>query len=231
MRKLCVKVSWSGGKDSTAAVLLNIAAGYEVKVVCYIPMFDQTTPLIMPDHLEFLRRAADRFRALGADVHFVHGITYTDFVLHTTTRGKNAGKIHGFPVPIAGMCAFARDSKLKALRSVYVGPYHWEDIGIAIDEKERQKQLSVKKRSILCTERITEARAKDICISNGLLSPVYSRRKRDGCVLCPNGSEAEREAWFAAYPGSREKLEALQETVKELRPDRNPLRNHQWFEV
>lgn len=34
-----VKVAWSGGKDSTCAVMLHIKRGDKVKVVCYIPMF------------------------------------------------------------------------------------------------------------------------------------------------------------------------------------------------
>lgn len=231
MPKPRVKVNWSGGKDSTAAVLLNIAEGYDVVAVCYIPMFDQSTPLIMPHHLEFLKIAAAHFRRLGADVHFVHGITYSDFVMHKTTRGKNAGKIHGFPLPYAGWCAFARDSKIKALKDCYVGAYHWEDIGIAFDEPDRQKQLSVRKRSILVSKKITEEQARQICLDNGLLSPLYINRNRDGCCVCPHASKQELSDWFLAYPGSRAKLHRLQEVVKELRPDRNPLRGGRWFET
>lgn len=231
MPKPRVKVNWSGGKDSTAAVILNIAEGYDVVAVCYVPMFDQKTPLIMPYHLQFLQEAAARFRSLGVDVHFVHGITYTDFVLKKTTRGKNAGLIHGFPLPYAGWCAFARDSKIKALKDIYVGAYHWEDIGIAFDEQDRQKQLSVRKRSILVSKHITENEARQICIDNGLLSPLYAVRNRDGCCICPHASLTELRDWFDAYPGSREKLHELQEIVKQKRPDRNPLRGGGWFDT
>ncbi len=34
-----VKVFWSGGKDSTCAVMLHLLQGHKVKVLCYIPIF------------------------------------------------------------------------------------------------------------------------------------------------------------------------------------------------
>ena len=41
-----VKVGWSGGKDSTCAVMQHIEHGHKVKAVCYIPMFTESIPLI-----------------------------------------------------------------------------------------------------------------------------------------------------------------------------------------
>ena len=48
--KPTVKVSWSGGKDSTCAVLLHLEAGHKVKVVNYIPMFTEEIPLLLKEH-------------------------------------------------------------------------------------------------------------------------------------------------------------------------------------
>lgn len=86
-----VKVSWSGGKDSTAAVLLHLKRGDMVKAVCYIPMFTNKIPLILKDHYEFILNTADYFRSLGAEVWIVSGMTYYDYVLHRATRGKHKG--------------------------------------------------------------------------------------------------------------------------------------------
>lgn len=48
-----VKVSWSGGKDSTCAVLIHLALGHTVKAVNYTPMFTEDIPLLLKDHYEF----------------------------------------------------------------------------------------------------------------------------------------------------------------------------------
>lgn len=41
-----VKINWSGGKDSTASVILHINEGDKCIVVCYIPMLTIDIPLI-----------------------------------------------------------------------------------------------------------------------------------------------------------------------------------------
>ena len=41
-----VKIGWSGGKDSTRAVMAHIQRGDKVKAVCYVPMFTKEIPLI-----------------------------------------------------------------------------------------------------------------------------------------------------------------------------------------
>lgn len=95
--KPTVKVSWSGGKDSTCAVLLHLRDGHKVKAVNYIPMFTEEIPLLLKDHYEFIQKTAERFRDMGADVYMVTGMTYCDFVLRRKTKGADKGGIMGFP--------------------------------------------------------------------------------------------------------------------------------------
>lgn len=224
-----VKVSWSGGKDSTCAVMQHLKIGNTVKVVCYVPMFTETIPLIAKAHYEFILRTADLFRSLGAEVHVVTGKTYYDYVTHRSTRGKFKGRAFGFPCFIRGQCGFKRDSKLKALAQCSVGAYDYEDIGIAADETDRHAQLTPHKRSILCELGITEKQAKAFCTEYHILSPHYDLRNRDGCVLCPNAPASERERWFKDYPEAISLVMELQEFVKRERPDQTPLRNYRWF--
>lgn len=224
-----VKVSWSGGKDSTCATMLHLLRGDTVKAVCYIPMFTDTIPLLLKDHHEHILRTADKFRSMGAEVHIVTGMTYYDFVTHRITRGKNKGKIFGFPTPITGMCEFKSYSKVSALKKLDVGYFDYEDIGIASDEIKRLGQLNEKKRSILAESGYTERDATNYCVSNHLLSPHYRHETRDGCALCYNAPKQRRERWFSDYPEAREIVIQLQNLVKTERPDRTPLRNHQWF--
>ena len=77
-----VKVMWSGGKDSTATVLLHLQRGDKVKAVCYIPMFTEEIPLILKDHYEFILKTADYFRSKGADVYIVSGMTYPKLLIY-----------------------------------------------------------------------------------------------------------------------------------------------------
>ena len=72
--KPTVKVSWSGGKDSTCAVLLHLEAGHKVKAVNYTPMFTAEIPLLLKEHYEFIQSTAERFRTIQNDgSRGVHG--------------------------------------------------------------------------------------------------------------------------------------------------------------
>lgn len=224
-----VKVSWSGGKDSTCAMLKHLERGDFVKAVCYIPMFTETIPLLCKDHYDFIITTAERFRQMGAAVYIVTGATYYDRVLHQALRGKFKGRILGFPLFNRGQCHFKRDSKLKALQKVDVGYFDYEDIGIAIDETDRHNQLNGTKRSILCELNITEEQAKQISFDHGMLSPNYSTQHRDGCTLCPFAKQPERERWFSDYPEAFPMVLHLQDAVSKECPERTPLRDYRWF--
>ncbi len=226
-----VKIGWSGGKDSTCAVMKHIERGDKVKAVCYVPMFTKEIPLILLDHYRFIIKTAVYFRSLGAEVFLADGgVTYYEYVTHVAQRGKNKGQIFGFPIVGAGMCGFKRDGKLKALSLCDVGEYDYEGVGIAYDEVKRQNQLNEHLRSILCEQKITEDMATQYCKTNGIYSPHYSgKTTRDGCCLCYNAKEEERNRWFKDYPEAVPLVIELQDLVKEKRPDRPPLRGYKYF--
>ena len=224
-----VKVNWSGGKDSTCAVMEHILRGDLVKAVCYVPMFTEDIPLLTKKHYDFILETGDWFKLLGAEVYIVTGISYYNQVLRRSTRGKYKGRVFGFPSFKRGRCHFKRDSKIKALRAVDVGFYDYEDIGIAADEVDRHGQLTDKLKSILCELNITEADAAQKCIYWRVYSPQYERRNRDGCVLCPFASEEERQQWFRDYPNCMPILIELQNFIRHERPDTTPLRGYKWF--
>lgn len=225
-----VKIGWSGGKDSTCAVMKHLEAGHHVKAVCYIPMLTQNIPLIAKAHYDHIMHVAKRFRSLGAEVHIVSGTTYYEYVTRPAKTGKNKGKILAWPYIGRGRCGFKRDSKLKAIVETDVGHYDYEDIGIAADETDRTKQLTEAKRSILTECGITEKDAETFCKARDLYSPQYNNSKRDGCVLCPEAKDAEIEQWLRDYPDARQIVVELQNIVKRERPDRDPPRRaYKWF--
>lgn len=224
-----VKVGWSGGKDSTCATHKRILRGDKVKAVCYVPMFTEEIPLVLKSHYEYINNTANLFRSMGAEVYIVSGITYWDYCTHIAKSGKHKGKMFGFPCFKTSQCGFKRDSKLPALNKIDVGEYDYEDIGIAYDEIKRHGQLNEKKRSILVEEQITEFEALQYCIKNNILSPNYATKKRDGCTLCPNAKEKERQEWYKDYPQAVPLLMELQRIVNQHRPENKPLRENKWF--
>lgn len=228
-RMSIVKCNWSGGKDSTYATFLHIRQGDEVKVVNYIPMLNDHIPMLLKCHYEFILSTEERFRKMGATVDIVSGMTYVDYVHKLSSRGPSKGLPFGFPCFKRSMCGFKRDSKEKALTSIDVGDYDYQDIAIAYDEVNRHSQLNNTKRSILVERKITEQMAKIGCTAHGLLSPHYDVLKRDGCTLCPNATARERELWFADYPEAFDIVLDLQEFVRRERPERTPLRNYRFF--
>lgn len=230
-----VKVAWSGGKDSTCAVMKHIEKGDKVKAVCWIPMLTKEIPLILKVHYAFIINTANYFRSLGAEVYFADGgLTYYEYVTHTAKSGKYKGQIFGFPFWGRGQCGFKRDGKLRACNNCDVGYYDYVSLGIAVDEPLRHNQLNKGNRSILCELGITETMATDFCKERKLYSPHYGfdfgkKKKRDGCSLCLHATQAEREQYFRSYPEAVPIVIELQDLVKEKRPDRAPLRGYKYF--
>lgn len=226
-----VKIGWSGGKDSTTAVMKHIERGDDVKIVHYTPMFTKEIPLILKDHKEFIDNTIEYFKSLGANVFIADkGLTYFEYVTHVAIKGKCKGQIFGFPIVGSGMCGFKRDGKIKALSLVDVGEYDYEGVGICFDETRRHNQLNENLRSILCELKITQDGTKQYCLDHNLYSPHYTNNtKRDGCALCYNAKQEERERWFDDYPEAIPHVLYLQELVKDKRPDRPPLRGYRYF--
>lgn len=204
-----VKISWSGGKDSTASVILHQQAGDECKIVYYIPMLTDTIPLIRKAHYEFIQDAVGLFTQSGLLCYRAYGLSYEDHVTRVLTKGPRKGQIMGYGLGF-GFCIFRNYSKLRALNGVNVGYFDYEDIGIAADEYRRHGQLTQAKRSILFERHITEARAREICIERGLLSPIYKDTGRDGCVICPNATPQVIQQWARDYPDGVEVLKHLE---------------------
>lgn len=224
-----VKVSWSGGKDSTCAVFKHLERGDIVKAVCYIPMFTDEIPLIRKKHYEFILSAAERIRKSGGEVHFAKGITFAQHFYHIKTKGINEGKIMGFPCIKVGACDFKNYSKIKAIKSVDVGYFDYQDIGIAFDEIARHSQLTTQLRSILYETGITEKDAFRWCYDNDLLSPLYEEESRDGCCLCPQAPKRVFYKWIAEYPEAIPIVLKMQEDLKLAYPNRAPRRNGEWW--
>lgn len=189
--------SWSGGKDSTAAIILDHLHGLPPSriVFCEV-MYDRLRGISgeLPEHIDFVRNiAAPRFRAWGYTVDLIRTETdYLDNFFHVISQSRNGnnGRIRGFP--LSGRCSISRDCKLRAIRKYYksqgLKPSEYiQYVGVAVDEPERLERLrGTNKVSLLERYDYTEKMALELCEEYGLLSPIYQYTSRGGCWFCPN---------------------------------------------
>lgn len=218
LNKMLYFHSWSGGKDSTASIILDYMHGLPPsKIIMSEVIFDKKRGISgeLPEHMEWVHnKAVPLFQQWGYDVEILRAEKdYLDLFYHVIEKTKHKeriGKYVGFP--IAGMCAVNRDCKVKPITDYYKNitePYI-QYIGIAADEPKRLERLNgTNKVSLLAECGYTEQMAYDLCKKYNLLSPIYSFTKRGGCWFCPNQSYKEFAHTKLHYPKLWDELRRL----------------------
>lgn len=196
-------ISWSGGKDSTATVILCHEYGIPVKEIIYVRMmYNDEFPATLPVMTDFVDNAVKVFESWGYKVRVVKSIKTAKQLIEakynrSRYEDKN-GKFYGVTAFYRGFCKFT-DVKMKTISSLSKSDY--EMIGYASDELDRLHRLTDKKCSIMAELGINEQDTFEICRKYNLLSPLYDLGfKRDGCWFCPNASKFERQYIKDHYP-------------------------------
>lgn len=188
---------WSGGKDSTASIILSHIMGRKPGTIIFSEvMFDKNISGELPEQVEFINKAIPIFKSWGFEAEVLHAKeTYLD-LFYKVNQGKKLperkGKYYGFPM--AGKCIINDRCKMKPIRDYLksIQGDFVEYVGIAIDEPKRLERLDTKKKSSLLAQcGYTEQMAYDLCKQFDLLSPVYQFSKRGGCWFCPNARDCE----------------------------------------
>ena len=232
-------ISWSGGKDSTATVILFkehqkelIKEGDEVIILFSEVMFDKKNKISghNPDIIRFIYDKKKIFESWGFKVNILHSDKdYLDVFYHKLKRSpdpKRVGLTHGF-VP-SGICAVKRDCKLKPITKWYKDNpgEKIQYIGIATDEPSRLESLHKQENTVSLLEKynFTEEDAKNLCIEYDMLSPQYTfeGQKRDGCWFCPNAKLCEHRAIMEQMPKAWRKYVSLENTPNLAYPKWNP---------
>jgi len=203
--------SWSGGKDSTASIILAHEKKEPLDVIIFAEVFYDKEKKISgesPEHMRFIKNTAiPLFESWGYKVVILHAEKdYLDVFHRIIERPKkhmhHKGMKYGFA--ISGLCSVKRDCKLKPIKDFYksLGDDYIEYIGIASDEPKRLSSMhkSEKKVSLLEKYNYTEDMAKKLCHSYNLLSPSYEHSKRNGCWFCPNAKLEEHREIRRLYP-------------------------------
>lgn len=224
-RKLRV-VSWSGGKDSTATIILAHEHGIPLDlIVMGLLWFDKKRGIYAehPEHLAWVKEyAKPLFESWGYKVELVDSkrdyMSYFYQVRQESQYPEYVGKYYGWI--IGGMCKMSgeKPAAVKAyLKSLNAETEEY--IGIGIDEPERLERLRKQRGKISLLERFgkTTADAREICRPYGLISPNYEITSRGGCWFCPNQKIKELAYLKVNHPEYWDellKLDAAENTIQ-----------------
>lgn len=208
-------ISWSGGKDSTASIILAHELGMKIDGVVMVEvMFDHARNISgeEPEHIEWVYKTAIPIieQRFGYKVIMLRDKSdYMQEFYHKIQKSKvksRVGKFAGFF--IGGMCVGNNRLKMRPLNRFFRQDCE-QIVGIAKDEPKRLKRLKPNCRSILAENNITEKMAYEMCQKHGLLSPIYQNNFRGGCWFCPNQSIKEFARLNRNYPKLYNELEKL----------------------
>ena len=203
MRKHEWSISWSGGKDSTATVILCHKLCIPIKEIVHVRMmYDDVIPATLPVMTDFVDHAVNMFKTWGYNVRVVNSNkSAKDIFMAKYKRSKHLernGHCYGITALGRGFCTFS-GVKQKTIESLSSSEYKM--IGYGCDETTRLHRLTDKKVSIMAELGVKESDAFEICSNYNLLSPLYDLGfKRDGCFFCPNAAKFERQYLKEFHP-------------------------------
>ena len=208
-------VSFSGGKDSTAMLLMMLEKGIHIdRVICV----DTTKEFPqMYGHIEKVQAMIEPLKIETVKIDFDYW-----FGEHIKTRGKRKGeKGYGFPDFRNRWCtSLKREAVKKILNTIPEESSQFH--GIAIDEKERA--LKNKGRNIqypLVEWKITEKQALEYCYSKGLdWGGLYEKFHRVSCWCCPLSRIGELRVLYTDFPDLWKELQEMdKKSFRKFRSD------------
>lgn len=196
-------LSLSYGKDSLACLGAIEELGWPLDRIVHAEVWaTDEIPADLPPMVEFKAKADAIIKyRWGIEVeHFSAGISFENGFYfkrgRTGRKTKLDGKMYGWPMRQGQWCL--QQLKLPALNKASKGDIQY--IGIAADEPNRFGSLSEKKKSPLVEAGWDEAKCREWCEKNGLLSPIYTTATRGGCWFCHNQGVGQLRLLRKNYP-------------------------------
>lgn len=220
-------ISWSGGKDSTASVILAHENNIPIDlIIISLPYFDKEKGIYAdhPLHIDFIfNKAIPLFKSWGYKIKVVSSDKDYKYWFFKK-RGNNCknpkynGKTYGWL--FGGMCKM-NEEKTKpifALQRQLDGGGWSSIVGIGIDEPERLARVHKREKQTSLLEKFnyTCKMAYDLCKHYDLLSPLYEMGgMRQGCWFCPNSPIGELAKLQRDYPNLWQELLDLNELYRQ----------------
>lgn len=190
--------SWSGGKDSTASIILAHENNEPLDLIIFSEvMFYKEISGELPEHIDFIKnKCIPLFESWGYEVKILHAKdTYMSRFERETIRGKRAGSGLKVGFPMSLKCDINKSVKIKAIKEFWksIDEDFVQYVGIAVDEPARLDRVVKTENQMSLLEKYgyTEKMAFDLCKKYDLLSPIYDFAPRGGCWFCPNARDCE----------------------------------------
>ena len=192
-------VSFSGGKDSTAMLLMMIEKNMPIDDIVFCDTMAEYPEMYeYIDEVEkYIGRKITRIRAKK---------TYEEQFYTKFKRGKNKGRIYGFPFQRGPWCNSRL--KMRPFEQYYksIDGEYCVYLGIAYDEPKRYARKKDYQIMPLHDWKITEAECKKYLEKKDLINNLYDWKKRTGCWFCHNQSVKDLRALRDNYPKLWDKL-------------------------
>lgn len=209
-------VSFSGGKDSTAMLLMMIEKGLKIDRIINID-----TTKEFPQMYEHIKKVQEYIRPYGLQVEtFQIDFDYY-FSCHIKTKGKNKGKSgYGWPDFRNRWCtALKREVSKKVVNNTNI----IESQGIAFDEEKRLNKNKGKRniRYPLAEWHVTEKQALQYCYEKGFdWGGLYEKMARVSCWCCPLSRIGELKILNTDFPNLWQELKEMdKKSFRQFRPD------------
>ncbi len=211
-------VSFSGGKDSTAMLLLMIEKNIKIDEIIFLDTGMEFPA--MYQHIKQVERFIDRsITILRAEKSFEYMM-----LEYEKQRGKNKGqKGYSWPDFRNRWCtSYLKKQVIKKYLKKYKDYEIVEFHGIAVDEVKRLEKNNEKNVKYPLAEwNITEKEALEYCYNMGFnWDGLYNNFDRVSCWCCPLKNLKELKTLYLKYPVLWDKLkEWEQKTYRKFRPD------------
>ena len=201
-------VQFSGGKDSTAMLLMMLEKGMPVDEIIFCD-----TGKEFPGMYKHIAEVESFIAQYGKTITTLRAAKSFDywFSEHVKTKGKNKGqKGYGWATMGVRWCTsvLKQDVTEKYLRNITETYISY--IGIASDEPKRHAKKSANVIHPLFDWGITEKMALEYCYNKGFTwGGLYEQFKRVSCWCCPLKSLGELRNLQKHYPELWEELKIM----------------------
>lgn len=198
-------ISFSGGKDSTAMLLMMLEKGMIIDDIVFCDTGKEFPQ--MYEHIDKVEKY------IGRKITILHGDKSFDYYMFDLVKvqGNRIGeKGYGWPDMKARWCT--RVLKIQPLDRYMKGKNFIRYIGIAYDEPKRHQNIGLNTRHPLYDWKVTEKEALEYCYKRGFnWGGLYEHFDRVSCWCCPLKNAKELTMLYYYYPELWNKLKAMDE--------------------